>query len=428
MRPASRAGFQGGCAAEDVAVTEARGRHAPRLFAGWYVAAGAFAVLFLAYGLQFSYGLFVTGMANDLGWSRAETSLPYSVYVLGYMLLSVVTGRATDRFGPRVVITIGAALLGLGWGLSALVTERWHLHLTLGCIAALGMSVTWVPCNATVARWFVRRRGYAVGIASSGTSFGNFIVPAIAAPLIAAFGWRIALATLAVACALLMMVAARFMLRDPESHGLSPDGDPLPAVTAPVAGVSLREAMRAETFWLLTAIYVVTWLAVFMPFVHAVAMAEDLGYSKPAAASVLSAIGIGGVLGRLCSGALMDRLGHFPTLLAIFALQVASFVLFACATRLPLLWFAAALFGFAYGGGVTALAPLCSALYGRAHVASIVGAIFALTALPSAAGPWIAGWLYDATGGYAPALWFAAGLNVAALVLTLVLSRRAHYR
>jgi predicted MFS family arabinose efflux permease len=141
-----------------------------------------------------------------------------------------------------------------------------------------------------------------------------------------------------------------------------------------------------------------------------------------------SGVGIGGVLGRLCSGALMDRLGHFPTLLAIFALQVASFVLFACATRLPLLWFAAALFGFAYGGGVTALAPLCSALYGRAHVASIVGAIFALTALPSAAGPWIAGWLYDATGGYAPALGFAAGLNVAALVLTLVLSRRAHYR
>ena len=89
---------------------------------------------------------------------------------------------------------------------------------------------------------------------------------------------------------------------------------------------------------------------------------------------------------------------------------------------------AAALFGFAYGGGVTALAPLCSVVYGRAHVASIVGAIFALTALPSAAGPWVAGWLYDATGGYGPALWFAAGLNVVALLLTLVLSRRVRRR
>ena len=405
-------------------MTEAGRRHRPRLFPGWYVVAGAFAVLFLAYGLQFSYGLFVTGMARDLGWSRAETSLPYSVYVLGYMLLSVGTGRATDRYGPRIVITIGAALLGLGWGLSALVTERWHLHLTLGCIAALGMSVTWVPCNATVARWFVRRRGYAVGLASSGTSFGNFVVPAIAAPLIAAYGWRIALAALAGGCAALMMVAARFMLRDPESHGLSPDGDPLPAVTAPVTGATLAEAMRGASFWLLTAIYVATWLAVFMPFVHAVAMAEDLGYSKAAAASVLSAIGIGGVLGRLCSGALLDRLGHIPALIAIFALQVVSFVLFASASALSTLWLAAALFGFAYGGGVTALAPLCAAVYGRAHVATIVGTIFSLTALPSAAGPWIAGWLYDATGGYGPALWFAAGLNVVALALTLALSRR----
>jgi len=165
-----------------------------------------------------------------------------------------------------------------------------------------------------------------------------------------------------------------------------------------------------------------------MPFVHAVAMAEDMGYSKSAAASVLSAIGIGGVLGRLSSGALLDHLGHFPTLAAIFALQVGSFVLFAGATTLPLLWLAAALFGFAYGGGVTALAPLCSSLYGRAHVASIVGAIFAITAVPSAAGPWLAGWLYDVTGGYGPALWFAAGLNVIALVLTLALARQAAQR
>jgi len=101
-----------------------------------------------------------------------------------------------------------------------------------------------------------------------------------------------------------------------------------------------------------------------------------------------------------------------------------SFVLFASASALSTLWLAAALFGFAYGGGVTALAPLCAAVYGRAHVATIVGTIFSLTALPSAAGPWIAGWLYDATGGYGPALWFAAGLNVVALALTLALSRR----
>lgn len=395
----------------------------PPRFAGWTVVAAAFSILFLAYGLQFSYGLFVTPMAAELGLSRAETSLPYSVYVFGYMTLSLVTGPATDRHGPRIVIALGAALLALGWGLSALVTAGWQLYVTLGAIAALGMSVTWVPCNATVARWFVRRRGTAVGLASSGTSVGNFCVPPLAALMIAEWGWRTALAVLAVVCAGLMMVAARHMRRDPESVGMQPDGAPTPPVATPVSGMSLTRAVRTEAFVLLTTVYVLTWLAVFVPFVHAVPMAEELGFSKVEGASVLSAIGIGGVIGRLGAGLLLDRAGSMVTLALIFALQVASFIAFVGATTLPLLWLAAAAFGLAYGGGVTVLAPICSLCFGRAHVAAIVGTLFALTALPSALGPWLAGWLYDVTGGYRTVLLLSAAANVLALLLSLLLGR-----
>ena len=394
-----------------------------RLFAGWSVVAAAFSVLFLAYGLQFSFGIFVTGMGEEMGWSRADTALPYSIYVFGYSVLSLYTGRATDRVGPRVVIAIGAGLLGLGWGLSALATSLWQLNITLGVIAALGMSVAWVPCNATVARWFTRRRGSAVGLASSGTSFGNFCVPPIAAALTAQWGWRVALGVLSVSCALLMLVAARFMVRDPESVGQTPDGDPLPVDGIPAAtGFSVRACLRMRSFWLLTAIYAATWLVVFVPFVHAVAMAEDLGLSKIAAASVLSAIGIGGVVGRLSSGVMLDRLGYVPTMVGIFALQAAAFAVFAVADSLAWLWAAGTLFGYAFGGGVTALAPLCSVLFGRAHVAGIVGAIFAFAAAPSALGPYLAGWLFDSTGAYALAFVIAALLNVLACLLTLALA------
>lgn len=395
---------------------------APR-FDGWRVVAAAFAVLFLAYGLQFSYGLFVTPMAAELGLSRADTALPYSVYVFGYMLLSLVTGPATDRHGPRIVIAIGAGLLGLGWGLCAFVAAGWQMYVTLGAIAALGMSVTWVPCNATVARWFLRRRGTAVGLASAGTSAGNFCVPPLAALLIGEFGWRTALLALSVGCAGLMLVAAHFMRRDPESVGQQPDGDPRPPVAAAAVGLTLKQALRTEAFVLLTTMYVLTWLAVFVPFVHGVAMAEDLGFSKLEGASVLSAIGIGGVVGRLGAGLLLDRAGAETTLLAIFGLQVASFLAFVAASTLPLLWLAAALFGLAYGGGVTVLAPICSQIFGRAHVAAIVGTLFALTALPSALGPWLAGWLFDVTGGYRAMLWLAVATNVVALLLSLLLGR-----
>ena len=206
------------------------------IFHGWHVVGAAFAVLFLAYGLQFSYGVFVTSMASDLGWSRAQTALPYSIYVFLYSVLSAVTGRATDRFGPRIVIRTGAVLLGLGWGLSALIAKPWHLNVTLGLVAALGMSVAWVPCNATVARWFTRRRGTAVAIASTGASFGNFIVPALVAALIPYWGWRMILGVLATLSALCIFIVARYMVRDPEALGLWPDGDQVSPPHAELTG------------------------------------------------------------------------------------------------------------------------------------------------------------------------------------------------
>ncbi len=396
------------------------------LFRGWLVVAAAFSVMFLAYGIQFSYGVFVTGMADELGWSRAETALPYSIYVFVYSALSAATGRATDRVGPRAVIAGGACLLAVGWGASALVREPWQLHVTLGVVAALGMSVAWVPCNATVARWFSRRRGTAVAIASSGASLGNFVVPAIAAALVAAWGWRVSLAVVALISAALMSFAARFMIRDPESVGLWPDGDRhAPPAAQLNGGLTVREAARTRNFALIVAIYLLSWLVVFVPFVHAAAYAEDLGLSALAAASVLSAIGLGGVVGRLSSGLMWDRLGHFPSLVTVFALQVVAFLLFAAANGLGVLWLAGMLFGFSYGGGVTLLPPLCGEFYGRAHVASVVGIIFAIAGAPAALGPYVVGALYDATGGYTQAFGLSAALNAAALVLTCRLARSA---
>ncbi len=394
-----------------------------RVFQGWIVVAAAFSVLFLAYGLQFSYGVFVTPMAAELGWSRADTSLPYSLYVFGYSVLSAVTGRATDRIGPRAVIAWGALLLGLGWGASALVTTGWQLWLTLGVVASIGMSVAWVPCNATVARWFTRRRGFAVAIASSGASFGNFLVPPLVAPLVAGYGWRATLGGMAVVFACLIFLASRFMARDPESHGLWPDGDATPpADLAHLEGLRASEAVRTLPFVLLCAIYLLNWLAVFVPLVHGVAFAEDLGLGKVAGASVLSAIGVGGIVGRLSSGVLSDKLGQFVVLIGIFALQVLSFLLFAHATQLGPLWVAAVMFGFSYGGGVTVVAPLCSVLFGRAHVASVVGALFSMAAAPAAIGPWLAGWLHDGTGDYFVAFMLCATVNALALALSGVLA------
>ena len=395
-----------------------------KIFQGWFVAAAAFVVLFCAYGVQFSYGVFVTGMGQELGWSRADTALPYALYVFGYSVLSAVTGRATDRFGPRPVVATGALLLGCGWGASAFVTERWQLNLTLGLVASIGMSATWVPCNATVARWFIRRRATAVALATSGISFGNLVAPPLVALMVAAAGWRTTLAVLAAVASACILIAAVFMARDPESMGLHPDGDARPAQSGPVTGLTAREAMRADGFVLLTLIYLFNWLVIFVPLVHGAAFAEDLGLGKVVAASVISVIGLGGVVGRLFGGVLSDRVGYLPSLAMAFLCQSISFTLFATSSGATGLWLAALLFGLSFGSSMTVLAPLCSELFGRKHVASVVGVLFAIAATPSALGPWLAGWLYDATGGYRMAFVIAVGLNLVSLGLSLLLQRR----
>ncbi len=399
---------------------------ARRVFFGWVVVAAAFSVLFVAYGIQFSFGVLVKAITDDLGWSRSRLILPYAVYVFVYSALSSVAGLATDRFGPRRVVLVGGLMLGLGWASFGAARELWQVYLTLGLVGGIGMSAAWVPCNATVVRWFVRRRGLAVGIASSGGSAGNLVAPPLVALLVEAVGWRTALAVLGAVAGTVLVVASRFFVRDPEQLGLRPDGDAVPVGdVAPPAGpaLTLGEARRTGSFWVVFGIFAATWLVVFVPFVHAVPLARDLGAGSVVSSLVLSAIGVGGVVGRLGVGPFSDRVGRRQALAAMLALQIVSYVLFALAGSPGWLFPAAVLFGFSYGGAVTCFPALVGDVFGRAHAGSIVGTLFAASGSLGAFGPFLAAWLYDTTSSYKVAFAVSALCNVVALGLVAVLRR-----
>lgn len=417
-----------------------------QVFFGWVVVAAAFSVLFVAYGLQFSFGLFVKAIGDDTGWSRTQLSLPYAVYVALYSLLSYVTGRMTDRYGPSRVVLLGGLLLGAGWTLFGQSQALWQTYIGLGLIAGFGMSAAWVPCNATVVRWFVRRRGLAIGIASTGGSAGNLLAPPFVAGLISWVGWRSALAVLGLIAAVGLAIASRFMVRDPESRGLLPDGDLVaPAVgtvrpggvadtttplepgagphapAAAAVSLTLAEARRTSAFWVLFGVFALTWLAVFVPFVHLAPFAEDLGSSSSAAALSVSALGLGGIVGRLSVGAASDRLGRRSSLAIMLALQIVAFGGFAGANGNGVLFPSAVLFGFAYGGAVTLFPALVGDAFGRAHAGAIVGSLFAASGSLAAIGPFVAGWLYDGLGSYRTAFLLCGAVNVGALVLLGIL-------
>ncbi len=328
-------------------------------------------------------------------------------------------------------MTVGGCLLGTGVMLMSRVRALWQLYLVLGFVAAAGMSAAYVPCNATVVRWFTRRRGLALSITSSGASFGMFIFPPLATTLIAAYGWRRTYLILGLMAVAGLVFCAMFIVRDPEKMGLHPDGDSTAEVSATVTAGddsygenwTLAEAQRTRTFWLLNAIFALTWLVVFMPMVHIVPFAIDLGIAHFLAAMTISVIGFAGFAGRLAIGPISDRLGRVQTLGLCLSLQALSFVGFMASTGLSLLYPAAAVFGFSYGG-VTALFPaLIGDFFGRLAIGAIVGFIFALAGSPAAFGPLIAGYTYDATKSYNSAFVLSASLNLAALALLFALKK-----
>ena len=413
------------------AAAEVPVERSPRIFYGWAVVGLTFTVLFISYGIQFSFGVFLHDISAETGWDRSRLSLPYSLYVFIYSALGVVTGRLTDRYGPRRVIALGGCLLGGGVMLIGRAHALWQLYVALGLIAALGMSAAYVPCNATVVRWFTIQRGLALSITSSGASFGMFVFPPIATALIAACGWRYAYAILGLVGLIAISLCAQFIVRDPEQMGLEPDGGQPPAQIAvntgadetPAADWTLASARRTTTFWLLTAIFTLTWLVVFMPMVHIVPFAIDLGIPQFRAAMTISVIGLAGFAGRLVIGPVSDRAGRSKSLAVALLLQALSFAGFALSRHLFPLYVSAALFGLSYGG-VTALFPaLIGDFFGRIAVGGIVGFIFAVAGAPAAFGPLIAGYLFDLTGSYRLAFELSAALNLLALSLVIFLRR-----
>ena len=392
---------------------------ATRLFYGWVVVIAAFTVLCVSYGVQFSYGIFMSSIGSHTGWDRTSLSGAYSLYVFVYSALGLVSGRLTDLRGPKLVISSGAILLGAGLMLSSRVTALWQFYLAMGIVAAAGMSAAYVPCNATVVKWFVVKRGLALSVTSSGASFGMFVFPPLTSALIAAFGWRKAYLFLGGTVMVLLLVCAAFVERDPETLGLNPDGDtiilkdPVTSLRSDDSDWTLEEARRTRAFWMLVLIFALTWVMVFMPIVHIVPFALDLGIDRLRAAMTISVIGMTGFVGRLLIGTISDRFGRLPALGVCLFLQAFGFMGFTLSHGVTLLYTSAALFGISYGG-ITALFPaLVGDFFGRAAIGAIVGFIFSIAASAAALGPLLAGYLYTLTRSY----WWPFELGV---VLNLI--------
>jgi MFS family permease len=398
-----------------------------RIFHGWFVVAAAFAVTFVGFGSAYTFSAFVESLQRDFGASRGSVSLVFSLAGFLYFGLGIVSGPLADRFGSRRLALAGMVLTGLGLAAASAARNLLEVYAAYGLGVGLGVGCAYVPAVGAVQRWFVRRRGFASGLAVSGIGVGTLVMPPLASFLIESLGWRGAYLALGALAAVVGGGLALLLENDPRDRGLGPDGDPLQPGAQAVRpeGASLSEAIRSRRFISLYAACLICSFGVFVPFVHLVPYAGDHGVAPASAVLLLGVIGIGSTAGRFFLGGLADRMGRQRSLLAMFIGMALALAIWMVSTGIWGLAVFAFLYGAFYGGWVAVLPAVVMDYFGGRNVSGIIGILYTSVAFGTLIGPSTAGFAFDVSHSYTLPILASAAANIVAAIIVAMTSRTA---
>jgi MFS family permease len=398
-----------------------------RVFYGWLVVAAAFAITLIGFGSAYTFSAFLEQLEHDFGASRGSVSLVFSLAGFLYFGLGIISGPLADRFGARPLAVTGMVLLAAGLALASVAHNLFEVYAAYGLGVGLGVGCAYVPAIGAVQRWFVRRRGFASGLAVSGIGVGTLVMPPLASILIDEVGWRGAYLALG-ALALMLGAGMAFLVdNDPRSRGLYPDGDAEPprGGSGSGTGATVREAIRSRRFAGLYAACLICSFGVFVPFVHLVPFARDHGIAPAQAALLLGVIGVGSTAGRFFLGGIADRMGRERSLLLMFAGMAAALALWAVSDRLWSLAVFAFVYGVFYGGWVAVLPSVVMDYFGGRNVSGIIGVLYTSVAFGTLIGPSAAGFAFDLSHSYELPIIVSAATNVIAAAIVSLSSRSA---
>ncbi|MFN4098292.1 MAG: MFS transporter [Pararhodobacter sp.] len=355
----------------------------------------------------------------EFGGGRGGASIPYTLTMAGFALGNLVWGRALDRFGVSLALAGASAMSALGFALAALSPSIATLAAAQFVIG-LGTAVFFGPLLADISLWFRRRRGIAVAIAASGNYLAGAIWPVALSGVQADHGWRGVCWVLALLVPVAVIPAARLLRRTVPAESLTAE--------AQATGLAPRRAPWSPRalMWLLGLAGVGCCVAMSMPQVHIVAFCVDLGYGPAVGANMLAVMLMGGVVSRLVSGLITDRLGGVPTLLIGSVGQMIGLILYLPFDGLTSLSVVSLIFGLSQGGIVPAYAIIVREMMPAREAGARVGFVIMATILGMALGGWMSGWIYDVSGSYTLAFvngiaWNA--LNIGIILMILLRSR-----
>ncbi len=387
----------------------------------WLIIASSFIILAVGTSLNFNFGIFIKPLVEEFDWSRTTVSAGFSVFMLAGSFSAILTGGLADRYGTRRVVFFGTIMIAAAMFATSRIQTAWEFYLTVGVLAGVGRSAFNTPVLAFIQRSFTRNRGLATGLAGSGGGLGIFLAAPLLGYLIASTGWRFSYLMMGIAVLVLALPALSFLRpakdSDSETRRNGAKIEQRETNILPEASQGMAAIIRKRPFWAVMGSHATDCLCHSVILVHLVPFAIESGVPKIQAASLMSALGMGALVGRTAGGMLSDRIGPKWALFISLTLQTIPIPLLLMSPSLPVLYLIATLVGLGLGGHGTMYPVITREFYGPKRVGILFGTFTAGASAGMASGSFLGGVFHDLAGNYIPAFVFSLTMGVISLIL-----------
>jgi len=351
----------------------------------------------------------------------------YSMSFLLSGVLGIFTGRLSDTYGPRILLTVSGLVMGAALILMSYVDSLWQVYLVWGLLLGVGRGCCMVPLVSTVPRWFEEKRGIAIGITVAGIGLGGIIWPPLAQWLISSFSWPRAFLILGLIVFALITPLAQFIKQSPERAGVKAYGETAAVIEEQsvtlTSDLPVNQVIKASRFWMLGLLHFCFIFAVQVINVHIAPYAQDIGFSEVVAASFLSVLAGASAFGRFSMGFISDRTGGRLALSVCLIIAVLALTCLLFAQEAWMFYLFAVVFGLAWGGLVPLTTVVTAELFGLKYLGALIGVMLLIGSAGGALGAPLAGTIFDITGGYSVAFSLCIALCALAIIFSVILLR-----
>ena len=408
-----------------------------QIYYGYWLIAAAFVAQFVSVGVQnYVIGPFMIPMTEELGWTRAEYTIPRTLGQVMMAFTGFVVGGYVDRHGAKRFMLAGVFILAIALYLLALIEYLWQWIILNGLVLTVGAALIGnLVVNVTLAKWFVDFRGRAIAFAAMGVSFAGVILTPVVTFVIDSEGWRVAWQLLAFGALICVIPVSLCMRRAPEDYGLLPDGMTEEDVQAGKAAKAMqdftnsmtrREALHTTSFYLLVLAFGLFGITIAVMLLQTVPFMTDAGYSRTTAAMMITVASIPALLSKPIWGWLIDGLQPIPLAATSAALTATSlFIIVFSVQAGATFWVFAgfAILGLGWGGMIPLQEVIWASFFGRRYLGSVRSAALPFSLLLTAGVPLATSYYYDVVGNYDGAIITVAIANLISAAIILAIPR-----